>query len=257
MEAQMIPLHTFNLIVIGWILTGLIIFPAILSITAPYGRHTKKGWGLLINNRLAWILMEAPVLLIFTLFFLLDSNPRSLVTWIFFALFMLHYVHRVFIFPLRIRTKGKKMPVSVMFMGVCFNLMNGFLIGYWFGHLSPPYSISWLYDPRFIAGVILFFAGFITNLCSDQKLMDLRKGGRTGYYIPYGGLFRYISCPNFFGEILEWTGYALLTWCLPTLSFLLWTIFNLVPRALDHHRWYKKTFPDYPAGRKALIPFIL
>ena len=253
----MIPLHTFNLIVIGWIIAGLIIFPATLNITAPYGRHTKKGWGPLINNRVAWVLMEVPVLLIFAIFFLLGSNPRSLVTWIFFTLFMLHYVHRVFIFPLRIRTKGKKMPVSVMLMGVCFNLMNGFLIGYWFGHLSPLYSISWLYDPRFIAGVILFVAGFVTNIRSDQKLMDLRKGGRTGYYIPYGGLFRYISCPNFFGEILEWTGYALLTWCMPTLSFLLWTIFNLVPRALDHHRWYKKNFPEYPSGRKAILPFIL
>jgi len=150
METPMIPLHTFNLIVIGWIIAGLIIFPATLNITAPYGRHTKKGWGPLINNRVAWVLMEVPVLLIFAIFFLLGSNPRSLVTWIFFTLFMLHYVHRVFIFPLRIRTKGKKMPVSVMLMGVCFNLMNGFLIGYWFGHLSPLYSISWLYDPRFI-----------------------------------------------------------------------------------------------------------
>jgi protein-S-isoprenylcysteine O-methyltransferase Ste14 len=149
------------------------------------------------------------------------------------------------------------MPVSVMLMGVSFNLMNGFLIGYWFGYLSPQYSLNWLSDPRFITGTILFVVGFITNICSDQRLINLRKGGRTGYYIPYGGLFRYISCPNFFGEILEWTGYALLTWCLPALSFLLWTIFNLVPRALDHHRWYIKTFPDYPAGRKAILPFIL
>ncbi|HOW25751.1 MAG TPA: DUF1295 domain-containing protein [Bacteroidales bacterium] len=253
----MISLHTFNLIVIGWIIAGLITFPLTLSITAPYGRHTKKGWGPLINNRIAWILMEAPVLMIFALLFLLGPNPKSITTWIFFALFMIHYVHRVFIFPLRIRTKGKKMPVSVMLMAVCFNLINGFLIGYWFGFLSHAYPLSWLSDPRFIIGVLVFIAGMVINIHSDQVLLDLRKGGRTGYSIPYGGFFRYISCPNFFGEILEWSGYALLTWCLPTLSFLVWTIINLVPRALDHHRWYNNSFPDYPTGRKAILPYIL
>jgi hypothetical protein len=253
----MIPLHTFNLIAIGWIIAGLIIFPATLSITAPYGRHTRKGWGPLINNRAAWIIMEAPVLIIFAILFLAGPANKSIPVWIFFSLFVIHYVHRVIIFPLRIRTKGKKMPVSVMLMAICFNFMNGFLNGYWFGYLSPGYSISWLWDPRFIIGMIFFIAGMGINIRSDQRLLDLRKNGKTGYSIPYGGLFRYISCPNFFGEILEWTGYALLTWCLPTLSFLLWTIFNLVPRAMDHHRWYKKTFPDYPVERKAIIPFIL
>jgi nucleoside-diphosphate-sugar epimerase len=32
---------------------------------------------------------------------------------------------------------------------------------------------------------------------------------------------------------------------------------NLIPRALDNHRWYKQQFVDYPANRKALIPFLI
>jgi 3-oxo-5-alpha-steroid 4-dehydrogenase 1 len=59
------------------------------------------------------------------------------------------------------------------------------------------------------------------------------------------------------GEIVEWGGFALMTWCLPTTSFFAWTVVNLVPRALDHHRWYRKKFDNYPPSRKAIVPFVL
>ncbi len=253
----MISPSTFNTAVIWWILAGLIIFPFTLSITAPYGRHAKKGWGPMINNRAGWFIMEAIVLLMFVILVIAGTAHKSLLNWMFIGLFILHYIHRVFIFPFRIKTKGKKMPVSIMIMAICFNLINGSINGYWFGFFSPEYPISWLWDPRFIIGILLFFTGMIINLRSDQILLDLRKGGKTGYSIPYGGLFRFVSCPNFFGEILEWAGFAILTWCLPTVSFFVWTVVNLIPRALDHHRWYKTTFSDYPAERGALIPFVL
>ena len=64
--------------------------------------------------------------------------------------------------------------------------------------------------------------------------------------MPTGGLFRYVSCPNYLGEIVEWTGFALVMGALPGFAFLAWTLANLVPRALEHHRWYRATFPDYP-----------
>jgi len=172
--------------------------------------------------------MEAPVLIIFAILFLAGPANKSIPVWIFFSLFVIHYVHRVIIFPLRIRTKGKKMPVSVMLMAICFQFYE------WISQRILVWiPVTWLFHimamgSAIIIGMIIFIAGMGINIRSDQRLLDLRKNGKTGYSIPYGGLFRYISCPNFFGEILEWTGYALLTWCLPTLSFLLWTIFNLV-----------------------------
>jgi steroid 5-alpha reductase family enzyme len=104
---------------------------------------------------------------------------------------------------------------------------------------------------------MLFIAGFFINQYHDHLLIQLRKSNGADYKIPFGGLFRFISCPNFFGEIIEWGGFALLTWCLPSFSFFLWTLVNLLPRAIDHHRWYKKTFADYPKNRKAIIPFLL
>ena len=58
------------------------------------------------------------------------------------------------------------------------------------------------------------------------------------------------------GEILEWVGFAIMTWCLPGLIFAIWTMANLIPRASAHHKWYRNEFGDYPKDRKAIIPFI-
>ena len=122
---------------------------------------------------------------------------------------------------------------------------------------APTYSIDWFCDPRFILGVLIFFIGFYINLHSDRILRNLRAPGESGYKIPYGGFFKFVSCPNYMGEIIEWAGFAIATWSLPGLSFALWTIANLAPRAISHHKWYKKTFSDYPTDRKAILPFIL
>ena len=70
-------------------------------------------------------------------------------------------------------------------------------------------------------------------------------------------MFRLISCPNHFGEILEWIGYFLIAFNFAALSFALWTFFNLVPRALNHHEWYNEYFDNYPKKRKAVLPYLL
>jgi len=103
----------------------------------------------------------------------------------------------------------------------------------------------------------MFLSGLIINIYSDNVLLSLRKSNSNGYSIPEGGMFRYVSCPNFFGEIIEWTGFALMTWNPASLAFLIWTCMNLIPRGMDHHRWYKIKFADYPGNRKAIFPFVL
>jgi steroid 5-alpha reductase family enzyme len=105
--------------------------------------------------------------------------------------------------------------------------------------------------------VLLFVCGFAVNKHSDWLLRKLRKPGESGYSIPRGGLFRWVSCPNYLGEIIEWIGWAVATWSLAGLSFAVWTAANLIPRAWQYHRWYRKEFPDYPKKRKAVIPFLL
>lgn len=248
---------TFNLLVLIWIGFALLLFPVILKISAPYGRHARTTWGPMINNRIGWFIMEAPALVVFTYLVFTGAGFKQIVILVFSMLWIIHYFNRVIIFPLRIRTAGKKMPVVIMVFALFFNLINGLINGYWFGRLSPSYPDTWFIDPRFIFGGALFSAGFVINLYHDKILISLRKNSKNGYQIPKGGLFKYISCPNFLGEILEWGGFALMTWCLPALSFFIWTFVNLIPRSLDHHRWYQKTFPDYPKNRKALFPALL
>lgn len=240
-----------------WAILGFLIFILLLFVTAPYGRHSRKDWGPSIPNKVAWILMEAPSLIIFILAFLLGPNGVQPLTWIFFAIYVFHYGNRSILWPLRTKTSGKQMPLMIALFAVIFNVVNGFTNGYYFSAFAREYTWEWLYDIRFILGFIVYGFGLFINWWSDQALLNLRRGGKKGYFIPYGGLFRWVSCPNFFGEILEWTGFAIMTWSPAALVFALWSFFNLVPRALDHHKWYKATFPDYPPRRMAIIPFLL
>ena len=147
------------------------------------------------------------------------------------------------------------MPAVVALMGGVFNLGNAYLNGrYLFDLSGERYQAAWLTSPQFIIGLVLFVAGFVINRQADSILHGLRRDGELDYKIPYGGMYRYISCPNYFGEIVEWTGWAIATLSLPGLAFALWTFANLAPRARAHHRWYHEHFVQYPEERKALIP---
>ena len=249
--------NTFQILTLAWIAIGVITFPFLLKVTAPYGRHAKGNWGPTVNNKLGWMIYELPSLLLITYFIVTGPYFKSRIVLAFGIVWFIHYFYRSLIFPLRLRTKGKTVPLVIVFSAIFFNLVNASLNGYYLGYLSDGYPDNWLTDPRFIIGIIIFITGFIINQVSDQILLNLRKGGKKGYYIPKGWLYKYVSCPNFFGEIIEWTGFAIMAWNLPAFSFALWTAVNLIPRALDHHKWYQKTFEEYPKERKAVIPFLL
>lgn len=235
---------------------GVIVFIVLFFITAGYGRYIDKKWGPQIDNKLGWVIMEAVPPILFFIFFIISDRITEPVYIAFLLIWEIHYVQRAFIYPLLIRGK-KKMPVSIMMMGITFNGLNSYIQGRYLFHIMPKYATNWLISPLFIIGTTIWVFGFIINIHSDHILRNLRQPGETGYKIPYGGLFRYISCPNYFGEILEWIGWAVLTWSISGLVFALWTMANLMPRAISHHRWYHQHFADYPNNRKAIIPFIL
>ncbi len=242
------------------IMVGLVVAAAVFAVlffvSAPYGRHIRRGWGPLIPNNLGWIIMETPAVLVFAICFAGGSAMKNLPILLFFGLWELHYVNRALIYPLTIRDGRKKMPLAVILMGFAFTLGNTFANGRYLFTLSGGYPQSWLHDPRFLIGVSLFGVGFIINNWADLALRALRKPGETGYHIPYGGLYRWVSCPNYLGELIEWSGWALATWSLPGLAFTVWTFANLAPRARSHHAWYYANFPEYPKNRKALLPWI-
>jgi len=234
-----------------WILIALIVLPINLIYKAPYGKHSTKKWGKSIDNKTGWILMELPALLTCPLIYFTISEEINL-NVVFIVLWITHYLNRTVIYPLRIKTKGKKIPIAIVASAFFFNMVNGILNGYFLTLLQFE-SISELY---LILGFIIFIIGFYINISSDNLLIKLRTNQK-GYVIPNGKLFNYVSCPNFFGEIIEWLGFAIMTLNPGSLSFLIWTICNLIPRSKAHHKWYKENFENYPKKRKAVIPYLL
>ena len=238
---------------------AVVVFIALHRVTAGYGMMYNKKWGPAVGNRLGWLLMEAPVFVAMLLFWLLSPRRGEVAPAVMASLFLLHYFQRSFIFPLLIKGRGR-MPLTIIAMGVVFNLINAYMIGGWLFWVSPEgtYSPSWLCSPLFILGTVIFFTGMAVNINSDHIIRSLRKPGDTRHYIPKGGMYKYVASANYFGELTEWIGYAILTWSLGGLAFAVWTFANLAPRARSIHRRYIAEFGDEYArlNRKYIIPFI-
>jgi very-long-chain enoyl-CoA reductase len=125
----------------------------------------------------------------------------------------------------------------------------------------------YLFNPSYIAPqwnmylrgalFIIFFCCEIKNLKCHliQKHMKEKLQGEKG--IPTGEGFDLVSCANYFWELMSWFCFSLFVhhW-----SFYLFTLCGfLIMRnwAQKKHREYHKRFPNYPAERKAFIPFLI
>lgn len=230
---------------------------AVFLINAPYGRYSNTSWGPLVPGNIAWAVQESPTLF-FVCYSYLHANPNVIkqdAAKILLLLFTIHYTNRTLIFPWRTRG-GKPTPFSVMMMSFFYCVFNGYIQTRYLTQFAS-FPTNWIYHPQFILGVIMFIAGMLINIHSDHILINLRKPGDTAYHIPKGGMFNYVSGANFFGEILEWSGFAVAAAAWPALSFAIFTFSNIGPRGYQHHLWYLKQFKDkYPKNRKAVIPFI-
>ena len=238
---------------------AVVVFISLYFVDAGYGMFYNKKWGPSINNKLGWVLMEAPVFFAMLVLWLCSERVDSLVCVLFLLFFEIHYFQRTFIFPFLMRGKSR-MPLTIVLMGVVFNLINACMQGGWIFYLSPHgmYTGVWVKTPQFIIGTVVFFAGMIINMHSDKVIRHLRKPGDTKHYFPHKGMYRYVTSANYFGEFVEWCGFAILTWSLAGAVFALWTFANLAPRAARIHKRYLQEFPDEMAKYrpKRIIPFI-
>ncbi|NJM24443.1 MAG: DUF1295 domain-containing protein [Bacteroidia bacterium] len=245
-----------NSIIIGWMLVAVISFFYLLRKPAPYGRYAAPGWGRQMDARVGWIIMESPALAVMLAYLLYYFRTLDDMTLWLMLLYIGHYTYRALIYPFRLRNTVKKTSAVVVGSAVFFNLVNANLLGYSFTYVADyPPDIG--FETSFQTGAMLFFVGIWFNIKSDNRLIRLRKESPQAYVIPYGWLYRWVSCPNYLGEMIEWTGFALMAQHLASWSFVVWTVANLLPRALLHHQWYLRTFPDYPERRKAVIPYLL
>ncbi|KAL9243447.1 hypothetical protein vseg_017333 [Gypsophila vaccaria] len=241
----------------------LISVPTYLSgrylLQAPYGRHSRGGWGPTLPSWLSWLLMESPS--VFSTLAVFphgrhSSSPRSLSL---LSLFLLHYLHRTFLFPLlhhyHSPRSHSRFPVAVSLLAFSFNSLNSYVQSRSISHFHNHDLDPWFW-PRFLLGAAVFVVGMIINISSDSVLLGLKRRGE-GYKVPTGGLFEWVSCANYFGEIVEWLGWAIMTWDWAGFGFFVYTCSYLMPRARATHLWYLDKFrEEYPQSRKAVIPFL-
>lgn len=253
-------------------------------IKAPFGRHVQGGekyrwwYGPSFDARLSWFIFECPNLVWSWYCFCYLRDPDVIDTSammqlhqlstnaILLFLFTIHYINRSIVYPLRMNRSSHRVPLVVTFSACIVTIMNGYIQSFYLVRVRklaplsfPP--LSWT-DIQCWLGIVLFFLGMIVNIKSDTVLRNLRrrnKGGAKAYYIPQSPLFTYISCPNFFGEILEWFGFTVASnFAFPAVAFFIYTSSNLIPRGIAHHKWYQNKFDDYPKERKwAVIPFLV
>ena len=249
---------TYCMIMWAMAMTAVIVFIALYFVKAGYGIFRTKQWGISINNKVAWVMMEAPVFIVMLYMWASNGASTALPAFLAFLLFQLHYFQRSFVFPLMMKGKSR-MPIAIMLMGITFNVINGLLIGtslFVFPPSQYDEGMAYLTHSTSIAGIAIFFVGMATNLHSDHVIRHLRKPGDTRHYLPQKGFYRYVTSANYFGELVEWTGFALLCSTPAAWLFVLWTAANLIPRAAAIHRHYREEFGDAVRARKRIIPFI-
>ncbi|XP_008428438.1 3-oxo-5-alpha-steroid 4-dehydrogenase 2b isoform X1 [Poecilia reticulata] len=250
-----------NCLSCGMLLAGLLHLIYHRKAQASYGRHMKPtAPARMVPARVAWFLQEMPALLMPLLLMHLSRQYSTMGRAILLKTFCLHYFHRTFVYSLL--NRGQPFPLSVMATGGFFCLMNGFLQGHYLLHcvqFDEEWSAGYRYTTvvlHVVSGLVVFYIGMAINIHSDYILRNLRKPKEIVYKLPAGGLFEYVSGANYFGELVEWIGYAIVTRSLPGFSIAVFSFCFIGPRAYYHHKFYKEHFKEYPRFRKALIPFI-
>ncbi|KAJ2702566.1 hypothetical protein H4R19_005355 [Coemansia spiralis] len=284
----------FDAVLRGFQASSLLTAGALLVVGSPYGSQTSYRGRFAVNGRAAWIAMElvSPAMLLYAY---LGQPARDLglvpaggpagesargdpTAWwtargVLVLAWLAHYMYRALVYPLR-QAGRKPMHLGIALAAVAFNTVNGYLNGRWLAAFAPAD-----HGQAFAAyvaadgvcrglGLVLFVAGLAGNIYHDAILTGLgrRRAAQqtqdapavSRYAVPHGGLFALVSCPHFLCELVEWLGYALASGSPAAWAFLMNAACNLVPRARLIHRWYRATFAaEYPASRKAIVPFLL
>ncbi len=253
-----------TLLIVGFVIAFLIYFGNRYG-TAKYGgRFGESKSGFRLSSKMGWVLMELPALIVFPIVYFAGKNSMQPVPLFFLCVWIFHYTNRALVNPLLMRTAaGSKnsFDPSVMVFGWVVLALHSYLNAAYISEFGSQYTASWFQDPRFIAGVVIYAFGFSLNVYSDAILRSLRpkipNPDEPRYKIPFGGFFKFVSCPQYLGEIISFVGLATMTWNLGAVFVVAVTAANLIPRALITHKWFNKQFDDYPKERKAIFPYVL
>ena len=127
---------TYELFLLAMTLLAVVVFIALHFVEAGYGYLFNPKFGRPIPNRLGWVLMESPVFFAMAALWFCSERRFEAAPLALLLLFELHYFHRSFIFPLRLRGNSQ-MPSGIVAMGMLFNTLNALMQGGWIFYLAP------------------------------------------------------------------------------------------------------------------------
>ena len=243
------PWTLFNIIFhIGFAATGAFIIYSDYYDKWAALHYSKFSKGAGIPTRLGLFVIYFLPIVAATIFAWSYLPVASLIQWAVYSAVILHFTKRVLETLFLHKFSGTVDIKTAAMITTIYSIIAG-AISY-FNKQTIPAMDFWFYT-----GTVIFIIGELGSFYHHKLLVDLRKE-RDGYHIPQGGLFKYVTCPHYFFELVAWFGIVLLSRHLFTLIAFLVAVGYLTARSIRTHQWYQQRFPDYPADRKYIVPFL-
>jgi 3-oxo-5-alpha-steroid 4-dehydrogenase len=228
---------------------------AILVIGEATGRlrlpYSKFRTGAGVNSRAGLALAYASPLFVYVVLWVEGGSPRTLYHLAVFGAFLFHFVRRIFEVSV-VNSYSRPTPLRALML-IAF-LYGGVAASCAFFQVrtsGQPTS-----QPIFILGVLTFAFGEVLNGYHHWLLARLRPLGVLIYVVPRHGLFGWVACPHYLGEILSFVGYAMMSDLLPVWGNALVAAAYLSARANSTLSWYRREMPlQIPSRWRRLVPF--
>jgi len=182
------------------------------------------------------------------------ETPLTNTQKIAFFLWMVHYTKRILesIFVHEFGTLT--MPIFNLFKNCAYYW--GFAAAVGFNVNIPTTEDLPLW--HVIVGFPWFCSFMVLNFICHMRLKYMRPKGTNAFVIPHGGLFEYITCPNYFCEIMTWVGFNILTGFTPAgVAFNIVGTLQMIKWASERRQKFIKLFGSkWPKKRYVLFPFI-
>lgn len=242
-----------------WTTTNQILYAFLAALAIGVGPAEYFGHAMMFYSKFRTASGIPPRLGMFVLYFApiaaiyisaRDYLPSAtVIQWVVFGSVVIHFSKRV-LESLFLHKYSGPVGTFTTILIACFYSLAAYIIG-WLNRSPIPEMDIW-----FATGILLFFLGIGGNFYHHKLLADLRKKS-LDYFIPKGGLFKYVVCPHYLFEIITWTGIFLLSRHLGALLVLIFIVAYLTARSLRTLKWYHEKFKKFPKDRKAILPFIL
>jgi len=182
------------------------------------------------------------------------ETPLNINQKVAFMLWMTHYTKRLLetIFVHEFGTLT--MPVFNLFKNCLYYWSFAAAVGFNVNLPNAQDLPSW----HLYLGFPWFCTFMLLNFMCHMRLKYMRPKGTNDFVIPHGGLFEYITCPNYFCEIMTWFGFNILTGFTPAgVAFNIVGTLQMLQWARQRRDKFIKLFGSkWPKNRYVLFPFI-